>query len=62
MLILFQLTFDFINFANYDKDQAAHNRIINQCINFRLKNQHNLTAYSSIEYCRNNKPMFDVGM
>lgn len=62
MLILFQLTFDFINFTNYDKDQAAYNQIINQCINFKLKNEYNLTAYSSIEYCRYSKPMFDVGM
>ncbi|KAG5670310.1 hypothetical protein PVAND_000586 [Polypedilum vanderplanki] len=47
-----KLTFDFVNFPNFAEDREAYNVIINQCINYKLMKSHNLSAYSSLEYCR----------
>lgn len=51
-----------MNFPNSQEDQRKFNKIVNQCINYKLKNLHNLTAYSSIEYCRGQKSLFEIGM
>lgn len=46
----FQITFDFIEFANSSEDRDNFNQIVNQCINMELE-IYNLSGYSSIEYC-----------
>lgn len=57
----FQFTLNFVNFPNAIEDRQKFDRLVNQCINVRLMKSHNLSAYSSIQYCRGNKNPFEIG-
>lgn len=60
-LVFLQINFDFVGFTNATEDRAKYNRIINQCINIDLMKSHNLSGFSSIEYCTHEENLVDIG-
>lgn len=53
-MIVNETTMDESLFRNAMDDRYKHNRLINICVNWRLKHEYNFMAYSEIEYCVTN--------
>lgn len=52
--ILFQYTYDITVFNNASVFRKTYNRLANQCINLWLKENYNLTAYTTVQFCSDN--------
>lgn len=59
--MLLQLIFDFVRYPNAESDRMAYNKIINKCINIELVDNYNVSAFSTVEYCKVNKNKKPLG-
>lgn len=53
----FQLIFDFVKYPNAKRDRFKYNEVVNMCVNIKLLEKFNLSAFSTVEYCIRNDGM-----